>query len=70
MAPVYKSLAEKHRNVVFLKADIDEVGDVAQRWNVTSVPTFFFLRNGKEIDKVVGADKNGLERRIAMHAAK
>jgi len=70
MAPVYKSLAEKHRNVVFLKADIDEVGDVAQRWNVSSVPTFFFLRNGKEVDKVVGADKNGLERKITLHAAK
>nr|CAD1826533.1 unnamed protein product [Ananas comosus var. bracteatus] len=42
--------------------------DVAHRWNVNSVPTFFFVKNGKEIDKVVGADKNGLERKIALHA--
>ncbi|ONK61313.1 uncharacterized protein A4U43_C08F28420 [Asparagus officinalis] len=70
MGPIFKSLAEKHRNVVFLKADIDEASEVAQRWNVSSVPTFFFLRNGKEVDKVVGADKSGLERKVAMHAAK
>ncbi|KAJ6849317.1 TPR repeat-containing thioredoxin TDX isoform X1 [Iris pallida] len=69
MAPLYKSLAEKHRRVVFLKADIDEAGDVAQQWNVNSVPTFFFLKNGKEVDKVVGADKNALERKIAQHSS-
>lgn len=70
MAPLYKGLAEKHRKVVFLKVDIDELGDVARRWNVSSVPTFFFVKNGKEIDKVVGADKSGLERKIAEHAGK
>uniref|UniRef100_A0A0D3H6N1 TPR repeat-containing thioredoxin TDX n=2 Tax=Oryza barthii TaxID=65489 RepID=A0A0D3H6N1_9ORYZ len=63
IGPVCKSLAEKHRNVVFLKVDIDELNSVAYRWNVSSVPSFFFVRNGKEIDKVVGADKNGLERK-------
>ncbi|XP_008803913.2 TPR repeat-containing thioredoxin TDX isoform X2 [Phoenix dactylifera] len=70
MAPLYKSLAEKHRKVVFLKADIDELGVVAQSWNVSSVPTFFFVKNGKEIDKVVGADKSGLEGKILLHAGR
>ncbi|XP_064971966.1 TPR repeat-containing thioredoxin TDX-like isoform X1 [Musa acuminata AAA Group] len=70
MAPIYKALAEKHRNIVFLKVDIDELGNDAHRWNVNSVPTFFFVKDGKEVDKVVGADKSGLERKIAMHAAK
>ncbi|KAL5201089.1 hypothetical protein ABZP36_035443 [Zizania latifolia] len=69
IGPVYQSLAEKHRNVVFLKVDIDELNSVAHLWNVSSVPSFFFLRNGKEIDKVVGADKNGLERKLAQHGS-
>ncbi|XP_006660611.1 TPR repeat-containing thioredoxin TDX [Oryza brachyantha] len=69
IGPVCKSLAEKHRNVVFLKVDIDELNSVAYRWNVSSVPSFFFVRNGKEIDKVVGADKNGLERKLAQHGS-
>ncbi|KAM0921835.1 hypothetical protein ACQ4PT_006580 [Festuca glaucescens] len=69
MGPVYKSLAEKHRNIVFLMVDIDELGNVAHRWNVTSVPTFSFVINGKVTDKVVGADKTGLERKLAQYGS-
>lgn len=68
IAPVFSSLAGKYRKAVFLKVDIDKARDAATEYNVSSVPTFFFLKNGREIDKVVGADKNGLERKVAEHA--
>ncbi|CAK7349555.1 unnamed protein product [Dovyalis caffra] len=68
VAPIFTSLATKYPKVVFLKVDIDEARDVAARWNISSVPTFYFIKNGKEIDKVVGADKNGLERKVEQHA--
>lgn len=69
ISPLYTSLAAKYAKVVFLKVDIDEGRDVAARWNISSVPTFFFIRNGKEVDKVVGADKNTLETKIAQYAS-
>lgn len=68
ISPLYATLAGKYPKVVFLKVDIDEARDVAARWNISSVPTFFFIRNGKELDKVVGADKNALERKISQYA--
>ncbi|KAJ3705814.1 hypothetical protein LUZ61_009519 [Rhynchospora tenuis] len=68
MAPLFEKLAQKHPQIVFLKLDIDQLGSVAQEWNVTSVPTFFFVKNGKTVDTVRGADNNGLERTIALHA--
>ncbi|XP_047176776.1 TPR repeat-containing thioredoxin TDX isoform X2 [Vigna umbellata] len=68
ISPIYTSLAEKHPKVVFLKIDIDEARDVAASWNIRSVPTFFFVKNGKEVDSVVGADKSTIERKIAQHA--
>lgn len=68
ISPIYTSLAEKHPKVVFLKIDIDEARDVAASWNISSVPTFFFVKNGKEVDSVVGADKSTIERKIAQHA--
>lgn len=68
MSPLYESLASKHPKVIFLKVDIDELRDVAARWNISSVPSFFFIKNGKEVDKVVGADKSGLEKKIALYA--
>ncbi|KAG7942296.1 hypothetical protein I3843_16G095300 [Carya illinoinensis] len=70
ISPLYTSLAGKYPKVVFLKVDIDEAKDVASRWNINSVPTFFFIKNGKEVDQVVGADKNALEKKIAQHASK
>ncbi|KAG6752857.1 hypothetical protein POTOM_042897 [Populus tomentosa] len=68
ISPIFTSLAAKYPKVVFLKVDIDEAREVASSWNISSVPTFYFTKNGKEIDKVVGADKNGLERKIEQHA--
>ncbi|XP_035546473.1 TPR repeat-containing thioredoxin TDX-like [Juglans regia] len=68
ISPLYTGLAAKYPKVVFLKVDIDEAREVAGRWNVNSVPTFFFLKNGEEVDKVVGVDKDALERKIAQHA--
>uniref|UniRef100_A0A7N0VAD5 TPR repeat-containing thioredoxin TDX n=2 Tax=Kalanchoe fedtschenkoi TaxID=63787 RepID=A0A7N0VAD5_KALFE len=67
MSPHYTSLARKHPKVVFLKVDIDEAVEVARQWNISSVPTFVFLKNCKEVDKVVGADKIALERKIAQY---
>lgn len=68
ISPVFTSMAQKYSNVVFLKADIDEARDAAARWNISSVPCFFFIKNGKEIDKIVGADKNSLERKVSEYA--
>ncbi|XP_002282720.2 TPR repeat-containing thioredoxin TDX [Vitis vinifera] len=68
ISPVFTSLSGKYPKVVFLKVDIDGAQDVAVSWNVSSVPTFFFIKNGKEIDKVVGVDKSALETKIAQYA--
>ncbi|KAL4196777.1 hypothetical protein AMTRI_Chr04g247920 [Amborella trichopoda] len=70
IAPVFEELASKYLEVVFLKVDIDELKEVAARWNISSVPTFYFIKNGKELDKVVGADKTELEKKIALHLGK
>ena len=45
----------KDKGVSVVKIDVDDHQDVAAEFNVTSVPTFFFLKNGKNIDSVVGA---------------
>lgn len=68
ISPVFTSLSGKYPKVVFLKVDIDDAQDVAVSWNISSVPTFFFIKNGKEIDKVVGVDKSALEKKIAQYA--
>ncbi|MBA0750480.1 hypothetical protein Gogos_001891 [Gossypium gossypioides] len=41
--------------------------DVAQEFGVQGMPTFVLLKKGKEVDRVVGAQKNDLEKKIEKH---
>lgn len=41
-------------NVVFAKVDVDEEEDLAEKFNVGSLPTFVFVKNGVLIGKIEG----------------
>lgn len=41
---------------------------VAEEWQVEAMPTFLFLKEGKLVDKVVGAKKEELQLTLAKHA--
>ncbi|KAK4488995.1 hypothetical protein RD792_004786 [Penstemon davidsonii] len=68
MSPEYTSLAVMYPKVVFLKVDIDEATDVALAYKVSSIPNFFFVIEGKQIDQLVTVDKNTLVEKIAQHS--
>ncbi|GAV72197.1 Thioredoxin domain-containing protein [Cephalotus follicularis] len=67
ISPFLVELAKKLTNVMFLKVDVDELKSVAQDWAVEAMPTFMFLKDGKIVDKVVGAKKDELQQTIAKH---
>ncbi|CAK7334441.1 unnamed protein product [Dovyalis caffra] len=68
IAPFLAELAKEFPHVTFLKLDVDELKSVAEEWAVEAMPTFLFLKEGKLVDKVVGAKKEKLRQTIAMHA--
>ncbi|CAI8606522.1 unnamed protein product [Vicia faba] len=68
IAPILAEIAKKTPEVIFLKVDIDELKSVAEEWSVEAMPTFLFLKEGKEVDKVVGAKKEELQLAITKHA--
>jgi len=43
--------------------------DVAQEYGVQAMPTFVLIKKGKVVDKIVGADKDGLQKKIQKHKA-
>ena len=61
IAPTYEKLAEAFTNVTFLKVDVDEAPELTNEYNISAMPTFVFLKNGKEVKRVEGADMAGLE---------
>eukprot|EP01018_Ginkgo_biloba_P015721 Gb_20967 [translate_table: standard] len=68
IGPVFNELSKKYQNVTFLKVDVDEMKDVTAEWDVQAMPTFLFIKDGKEVARIVGARKDELEKRIAALA--
>ncbi|CAB3405339.1 unnamed protein product [Caenorhabditis bovis] len=68
IAPVYKELAEKYRNIKFLKIDINEAEDVCTKYDVKLMPTFVFLKNAEQIDILEGGYPDVLREMVAKHA--
>ncbi|RVX08714.1 Thioredoxin H2 [Vitis vinifera] len=69
MEPAVKSMASKYTDVDFVKIDVDELPDVAQEFTVQAMPTFVLLKKGKEFERVIGAKKDELEKKIQKHRA-
>lgn len=34
-------------------------------WDIKATPTFFFLKDGQQVDKLVGANKPELQKKVA-----
>ncbi len=71
IAPHFEALASEFgSSAVFAKVDGDQARDVAAHLRVEGFPTFVFLRQGVELDRLVGADAEGLTRRVRRLAVK
>ncbi|KAK6133698.1 hypothetical protein DH2020_032608 [Rehmannia glutinosa] len=65
--PAIDEFAEIYTDVDFVKIDVDELDAVAKEFGVQTMPTFILIKRGKEIDKVVGAKKEDLRKKIEQH---
>ncbi|KAL8159039.1 hypothetical protein V2J09_000576 [Rumex salicifolius] len=52
---------------MFLTIDVDELTELSTSWDIKATPTFFFLRDGQQIDKLVGANKPELQKKIIAY---
>jgi thioredoxin 1 len=56
VAPVLEEIAEESDGeVTLMKVNIDENSSLAARYEVRSIPTILFIRDGEVVDRVVGA---------------
>ena len=56
IAPFVEQLAEEYAGKAkIIKVNVDENPDTAAEFEVISIPTLFFLKDGKVVDQVVGA---------------
>ncbi|ERN01362.1 hypothetical protein AMTRI_Chr03g147340 [Amborella trichopoda] len=67
MEPFFKELATKFPDVEFVKLDVDELMDVADEWEIQVMPTFILAKQGRVVEKVVGARKDDLALKVEKY---
>ena len=56
MAPVVDELADMYEGEMKVgKINVDQSPDIAQKYNVMSIPMFAFFKNGEVVETAVGA---------------
>ncbi|XP_074568537.1 thioredoxin H4-1-like [Curcuma longa] len=68
MAPGYTELSEKYPALMFLTIDVDELSELSSSWDIRATPTFIFLRDGQQVDKIIGANRTELEKKIVVNS--
>mmetsp|Transcript_33310 Transcript_33310/g.106345 ORF Transcript_33310/g.106345 Transcript_33310/m.106345 type:complete len:215 (-) Transcript_33310:105-749(-) len=69
MKPKFAAISDKHaKRAAFLAVDVDKAKPIAQKYAVSSMPTFVFFKGGKEVSRFSGADESKLEATIARLA--
>ena len=70
LAPVMKGIKGEYSDVVFETIDVDTDHEQASKYGIRSVPTVVFVKDGIEVDRLVGVNsKLAYENKINEHKA-
>jgi thioredoxin 1 len=71
IAPILEDLAKSNAGKIRIaKLDVDANQRTSMRFNVRSIPTLLFFKDGRHVDTVVGlVPKSALQDRINKHVA-
>jgi thioredoxin 1 len=56
LAPVMEGIKAEYTNVVFETIDVDEDHEQASKFGIRSVPTVVFVKDGVEVNRLVGVN--------------
>ena len=62
IAPIYKELSNEFGSrASFIKVDVDDNPEAAQKYGVSAMPTFLFIKGGEVVDRLMGANSDRLK---------
>ncbi len=62
LSPIVEQLAEEQPEIAVGKVNVDEAPELAQRFQVSAIPTLVLFKDGKAVDMSVGVkSKDDLE---------
>ena len=66
--PKFEEMSKKLKSVVFLKVDVDQSQDIAAKFHISAMPTFYFMKTMQNITKMIGSDVEHLQTLIDKYA--
>lgn len=54
VGPVVEKISGEEADVKFVKVDVDEVGELAQRYGIMSIPALMAFKDGEKVGEIVG----------------
>ncbi len=75
VAPIVEELAQEYEGKLkVMKLNTDEVPEIAGKFQIMSIPTILFFKNGQAVEKIVGARpktqfKQVIDSLLAQHSA-
>jgi thioredoxin 1 len=68
IAPIFKELSEEMgTRAQFIKVDVDDNPEAAQKYGVSAMPTFLFIKGGEVVDRLMGANTERLREVRHLH---
>ncbi len=55
VSPIVDEIAAERSDIAVGKVNVDEQSDLAERFGITSIPTLVVIKNGKIVNRAVGA---------------
>ncbi|PJE76803.1 thioredoxin [Candidatus Uhrbacteria bacterium CG10_big_fil_rev_8_21_14_0_10_48_16] len=68
MSPIVEELAGEMEGILIGKVNVDEHGDIAQKFNILSIPTFIVFKGGQVVEQFSGSmSKDQLRAKLLGH---
>ena len=55
MNPIIDEVEKENPDLVITRVDIDSDKEMVEKYGIQSVPTYVILKDGKEVDRIIGA---------------
>ncbi|GJW24073.1 thioredoxin-like protein CXXS1 [Tanacetum coccineum] len=63
----FEEFASDFQDITFLTVDVDDLKDIASKYEVKAMPTFLLIKEGVVVGRLVGANPEEIKKRIETH---
>ncbi len=67
LAPKLDLMQQMYPTIKIIKLDVEEISSFADKHDISAMPTLLFFKNGKEVDRVTGANEPLINKTIKKH---